>query len=117
MARSTQLVGGTLPMKWSSSTINTAKPRTPSSTGRCPCRLSPGLARVGTPGVAASPGLGGGGTCACADITPTLSGQWLAAHTMGDSRDIVRDSRHVVDREWASSSFETVRYQPLYRRR
>src|SRR5262245_40541717 len=96
-----------------------ARPRTPSSTGRCPNRVSCGVALAGTgaPNVAASPGLDGGITCAGANITPTLSAQWLAAHTIGDSRHIVWDVRHVVDRKWASSRFESVGYQPLYRRR
>ena len=37
-------LGGTLPTKWNSRTIRMARPRTPSSTGRCPRRLGPGLA-------------------------------------------------------------------------
>jgi 3' exoribonuclease, RNase T-like len=45
-APSTQLVGGTL-TKWNSSTMRMAKPRTPSSTGRCPRRLGRGLALAG----------------------------------------------------------------------
>src|SRR6516225_5903864 len=53
MARSTQLLGGTVPTKWNSRTIRMAKPRTPSSTGKCPRRLGRGLSLAGTGSCAA----------------------------------------------------------------
>ena len=58
-----------------------AKPRTPSSTGRCPRRLGRGLALAGTgaPDVATRPGFDGGVTCACADPVNTLAREPIPA--------------------------------------
>jgi len=60
MARSTQLVGGTLPMKWSSSTMSTAQAPDPVKHWQASMQVKgPGLALAGTgtPDIAASPGL------------------------------------------------------------
>jgi len=71
MARSTELLGSVLLTKWNTSTIRTARPRTPSSTGMCPRRLGrqPPLADAEMPDIGAPPGFGGGVKGACADIS------------------------------------------------
>src|SRR5215471_11806357 len=61
MARSTQLPGSIWPTKWNTRTIRTARPRTPSSAGKCPRRLNggPALATAGALNVGAALGLEG----------------------------------------------------------
>ena len=54
-------LGGTSPTKWSSITIRMARPRTPSSTGRCPRRLGPGRALAGV------------GSCVAGSTTASMS--------------------------------------------
>src|SRR2546422_966140 len=70
MALSTQLVGTIWPMKW-----NRRSPGQPSPAPRralvgVHAGRAAGPALGGVPTIAASPGFGGGVTCACADIGP-----------------------------------------------
>src|SRR5690348_5117143 len=89
MMCSTQLVGSIWPTKWNTRTIETAKPRSPSSTGRCPRRsgdVAP-LAGDGEPDVAAAPRYGSVVTRVCSEIgwafrDPTLA-QGLGAAPQG----------------------------------
>src|SRR5882724_5758784 len=70
MARSIQLVGTICPTKWNTSTIRTAKPRTPSSTGKCPIRRDGGLSLATAPDTAAVLGFDEAFTCAGPEIEP-----------------------------------------------
>src|SRR5262252_5170040 len=77
MACSTQLVGSIWPTKWNNRTIRTARPRTPSSAGRCPptlgSTLGPGLAPAGAGPPDVTTGFDGEVTYAVSDMRPTLS--------------------------------------------
>src|SRR5947209_1681357 len=69
VTRSIALVGSVSLTKWSSSTIRIAKPRTPSSAGRCPPRSSRGLVFAGMLDITAPPGFYCEAVWKCPDLT------------------------------------------------